>query len=385
MAMGSDHLGGSLERVKKKAIIGEREMVEEANGEAFGTWNAGERGMAKALSTVIGVDLGRHAIKAVVLERKSGDRWVLADYAWEAMGEGENGMSDGLREVFRRLGGGGRGCAVAVSSGGALVRIIEQPETPVKILRDALRLNGVALMNQDCREFVLDCDEMKGGEGGVVHAGERKRYLVGGLPRVEVVRVGRAVEGSGGKVSAMQIGAICLSNAFEFGHRAEYMGGTFFLVDLGKSSSTVVVGRCGELLLVRSIEIGGKTLLEGMSQLSGESEEAVKGALEEEDEVMMEYGRLAVGGLVREVQSSMGFLENLHEETAEKIYVSGGGAKSLGLMKLLSESLGIPCEPWSVLGKCEVGDLGKRRVGYERESMDLLVAMGAAVELLEGR
>ena len=66
-------------------------------------------GMAKALSTVIGVDLGRHAIKAVVLERKSGDRWVLADYAWEAMGEGENGMSDGLREVFRRLGvcGGG--------------------------------------------------------------------------------------------------------------------------------------------------------------------------------------------------------------------------------------------------------------------------------------
>ena len=65
--------------------------------------------------------------------------------------------------------------------------------------------------------------------------------------------------------------------------------------------------------------------------------------------------------------------------------MSGGGAKSLGLMGLLSESLGIPCEAWSVLGKCEVGDLGKRHVGYERESMDLHVAMGAAVELLEGR
>ena len=67
-------------------------------------------GMAKALSTVIGVDLGRHAIKAVVLERKSGDRWVLADYAWEAMGEGENGVVislEGMGGVERRMGRGG--------------------------------------------------------------------------------------------------------------------------------------------------------------------------------------------------------------------------------------------------------------------------------------
>src|SRR5207302_9803591 len=66
-------------------------------------------------------------------------------------------IAEQLKALVKHRGGSAKGCAVVVSSPDALVRIIEQPETPPEILRDALRLNGTALMNQDCRNFVLDC------------------------------------------------------------------------------------------------------------------------------------------------------------------------------------------------------------------------------------
>ena len=38
----------------------------------------------------------------------------------------------------------------------SLLRIIEQPDTPLDLLRNALRLNGLAVLNQECKDFVLD-------------------------------------------------------------------------------------------------------------------------------------------------------------------------------------------------------------------------------------
>ena len=60
--------------------------------------------------------------------------------------------------------------------------------------------------------------------------------------------------------------------------------------------------------------------------MSGEGREAVLQALEQEDEVMVEYTRVALNALIREIQNSIGFLEHRHEETIQKIHVSGGPA-----------------------------------------------------------
>ena len=62
-----------------------------------------------------------------------------------------------LKTPVKDLGGNAKACAIGVSDPGSLLRIIEQPETPVDLLRNALRLNGLAVLNQECKDFVLDC------------------------------------------------------------------------------------------------------------------------------------------------------------------------------------------------------------------------------------
>src|SRR5579864_9555427 len=119
--------------------------------------------MAKKLpSTVIGVDIGRHSIKTVALQPKSGNRFVMNNYAvrvLETPPETIEALGGELKSVLKDLGASGN-CAVAISSGESLIRIIEQPDTPRDILRNAVRLNALSLLNQEVKEFVLDCEPL---------------------------------------------------------------------------------------------------------------------------------------------------------------------------------------------------------------------------------
>ena len=343
--------------------------------------------MAKAPTSVIGLDLGRYSLKSVLLQKKSGNRFVLTHYASQIVDEPADSpetLGRHLKSLFKQMGGSAKACAVGVSSPDALIRIIEQPETPVEILRDALRLNGISLLNQDCKEFVLDCDRIPTNENSTEpDAAGRKRYLVGGLPRTKVAFVGAAVEHTGSDVSAMQLAPICAFNAFEFAYEDVFNHQAFFLVDIGHTSSTVMVGVKRELILVRTIEFGGKALVEALTGLSGEGRQAVLQALEQEDEVMVEYTRVALNGLVREIQNSIGFLEHRRDETIGKIYVSGGPAKSQTLLKVLAEELHLPCESWSAAARCETALSSNRAAAFAQDSLDLNVACGAAAELLK--
>ena len=100
---------------------------------------------------------------------------------------------------------------------------------------------------------------------------------------------------------------------------------------------------------------------------------------------MVEYTRVALNALIREIQNSIGFLEHRHEETIRKVYVSGGPAKSQTLLKVLSRGTAT-CRAnrgvrWrSASRRCR--PIERRR--WRRTALDLNVACGAAAELLKG-
>jgi type IV pilus assembly protein PilM len=343
--------------------------------------------MAKAPTSVIGVDLGRYSLKSVLLQKRGPNRFALTHYATQTFSEPADSaevLGKHLKSLLKEMGGSAKACAVGVSSPQSIIRIIEQPETPPQILREALRLNGMVLLNQDCRDFVLDCDRIQTNDQSA-EAGSlgHKRYFVGGLPRSQVALVGAAVEQSGNDLNVLQIAPICAFNAFEFAYEDIFNNQAFFLVDIGHTSSTVMVGVKRELVLVRTIDFGGKALVEALTGLSGEGREAVLQALEQEDEVMVEYTRVALNALIREIQNSIGFLEHRHEETISKVFVSGGPAKSQTLLNVLAEELRLPCESWSAVAKCESALPAERAATLAQDGLDLNVACGAAAELLK--
>src|SRR5579862_4436271 len=116
--------------------------------------------MAKVPNSVIGIDLGRSSYKSVVMQRRGGNKFQLNNYAVhpiEGPVDTPDQVAQQIKLLLKEMGGSAKACVVATSSPEALIRIIEQPSTPREVLRDALRINGISLLNQDVRDMALDC------------------------------------------------------------------------------------------------------------------------------------------------------------------------------------------------------------------------------------
>ncbi len=353
--------------------------------------------MAKRGNSVIGVDLGKHSFKGVVLQRKGDSRYVLTNYFSHEVSKeltSADDLAQELKLLLKELGGSGKACALAVSDPDALLRIVEQPDTPVELLRGALRFNGLMVLNQDTKEFVLDCarvapsrngSETNGdsGSGNVqVATGTTTKYLVAGMLRTNVKQITEAVAKTRATAESLQLAPVCSFNAFEFAYPEVFAHEAFLLLDMGHLQTTVLIGSKNELVLVRSIDYGGKCLMQALTADGALDTDAARTLLAQSDPGMVDICRSSLLRLAMEVRNSIGFFEGQREESIQRIFVSGGLARTELVLQALSDELGLPCEIWDPLERCEVALPAAKRQALPNEFVSLNVACGAALEYL---
>lgn len=359
--------------------------------------------MAKRGDSVIGIDLGKHVFKGVTLRRKSDSRLVLTSFASREVPETFATAADLTNEIkllLRELGNGAKACAVAISDPVALLRIIEQPETPIELLRNALRLNGLAVLNQECRDFVLDIAPVQAngvenarssgnstGEGSKSVAVQsavmtHTKYLVGGMLRQTVKQISEAMSKTRVPVEILTLAPVCSFNAFEFAYPEIFNNEAFLLLDMGHAQSTVLMGSRGELVLARSIDYGGKALTHALTADGSLEKAAAWTMVQQGDEGMTEICRNSLARLATEVRNSIGFFEGQREESINRIFVSGGLARAETVLQMLSDELGLACEIWDPLETCEVVLPAAKRQALPDEFVSLNIACGAAFEYL---
>ena len=349
--------------------------------------------MAKPANSVIGIDLGKHVFKSVLLQRKGDQRFVLTNYAARAVPEAMSSADELAQQVkllLKDLGGSAKRCAIAVSDPDALLRIIEQPNTPVELLRSALRLNGLAVLNQECKDFVLDCAPVSAvalagvtPDGAPVESSGKTRYLVGGLLRPTVKQISEAFGKTKTSATVLQLASICSFNAFEFAYPEVFANEAFLLLDMGHLQSTVLIGDKTELMFVRRIDYGGKIFGEDLAAAGALDAAAARVLMQEGDAGMTEICRNSLMRLATEVRNSIGFFEGQCEESIHRIFVSGGMAKTEMILQTLSDELGLPCEIWDPLETCEVALPPAKRQALASEFVSLNVACGAAISFLK--
>lgn len=357
--------------------------------------------MGKRADSVIGLDLGKHAFKGVSLRRKSDSRLVLTSFASREVPESfatPDDLAEQLKLLLRDLGNGARACVVAISDPAALLRIIEQPETPIDLLRNALRLNGMAVLNQECKDFVLDVAAVAANGADEVNTGDKAagsaptsvmsgvmtqtKYLVGGMQRQTVKLISDAIAKTRLSAEIFQVAPVCSFNAFEFAYPEIFGNEAFLLLDMGHLQSTVLIGSKSELVLARSIEYGGKNLNQALTADGALDPTAAWALIQQGDDAMTEICRNSLSRLATEVRNSIGFFEGQREESISRVFVSGGLARAETVLQTLSDELGLACEVWDPLETCEVAVSSNKRQVLPDEFVSLNIACGAAFEYL---
>src|SRR5207248_4138332 len=104
-----------------------------------------------------------------------------------------------------------------------------------------------SMLNQDCKDFVLDVASISndGAAGATAASGEgavavevqapattQTRYLVGGLLRSGVKEISEAMAKTRLSVELMQLAQVCSFNAFEVAYPSVHQKEAFLLLDL---------------------------------------------------------------------------------------------------------------------------------------------------------
>ena len=200
--------------------------------------------------------------------------------------------------------------------------------------------------------------------------------------RPTVKQISEACSKSRVTADILQLAPVCSFNAFEFAYPETFAKEAFLLLDMGHLQSTVMIGSQRELVLVRSIDYGGKALTHALTADGALDAEAARIMMQQGDAGMADICRGSLARLATEVRNSIGFFEGQHEQSIHRIFVSGGLARTETILQTLSDELGLPCEIWDPLETCEVALPPAKRQALPHEFVSLNVACGAAFEYL---
>lgn len=288
--------------------------------------------MAKVSSPIIGIDIGFKTSKAVVFNKdKTGAS--LLDYAETKTVDILNTISTLLKTLNCKP----KIACVTTSTNEGVVKIIEQPETEPIMLREAIRLNGLALINQDCKKFVVDCSVLK-----TITNDSNKKYAVSLMPRDLVAQYKEAFEHSRLNINSLMLAPLANLNAFISQQSDEE---NFIIVDIGANNTNVVLSSRGDVL-VRPIQFGGQTALETIQETEAIDEETFIKSLHSDDEIVESVYKILTP-LWSQTAKTLNYIETICEKHVDRIFFTGGLGCSEKLLNVLTEHFKRSCRPLS--------------------------------------
>jgi type IV pilus assembly protein PilM len=337
--------------------------------------------------TVVGLDLGVRQIKAVVL-RRQGEEMSLADYGVGAPAVPINKpdtiepYAAEVRRIFEKLKVTDRTARVSVSCPSAMVCEAEIQRMSIDEVRAALKLpaNSLRYLRRDLSGHYLDVLELPEAAPG--EAGKRSptmRVLVGGAAREEVQWYCAVLQAAKIEPEAMELAALTVINAFQISCPEVCANEVVVLIDIGSLSTSINVLRQGQLALTRIMQFGGETLTTAVAQALG-----VEAKVAEEEKLRMAENvqpviRQALTPLVREVRSSIDYVERQYDCHVARAFACGGSACSFSVVDSLAEGVGLRIEPWNPVATLNTSHFNGEGPALMSLAPSLASVIGAAV------
>ena len=339
---------------------------------------------------IFAVDLGTRTTKAVLLERKENvfnlTRFAVQDAPIYDKAMPQGLLTEHLRAITESMQPKTRQVILSVGAGDSILRSTELPLMPVSEMRQMLKFNSKTHLQQDLRDYVFDCyivpptgqKPAEAARAGVV----KYKVWVGGARRELLMTLESSVKAAGLTPSHVTLGLLGPINALEFSQPEMFNKEVLALVDLGFKSSAISILADGELCLSRSVELGGDRLTAGLVEamnITYAEAEGIKVGMPQEVESHLQP---LVAPLGRELRASMDFFEHQREKTVNKVFISGGAARSEFLIQLLQAELGVSCKAWFPTEGMKLSLGPQQMTEIEQVSSVLTVAIGSAAMTL---
>jgi len=258
-------------------------------------------------------------------------------------------------------------------------------------MRLVLKNNSKAYLQQDLPNHVFDCyifPPKDSPNGQPVEtpkvAGSLNKFkvLVAGARQQLVNDFQTAIREAGLVGDHIVPGFVGAVNAFEMAQPEVFKNEPVALVDIGFKHTSICVLDCGELALMRVVNIGGDKITAGLAEtmsISYAEAEGIKVGMAPEVQSSLE---LHVQPLGRELRASLDFFEHQNDRAVTQVFVSGGSARSEMILQILHGEMIVECKTWNPTTFLQLALPGQQAVEIEHIGPQLAVAVGAALSAI---
>lgn len=333
----------------------------------------------KRAKTVIGLDIGTRAVKAVELTWSDGP--VITGFGYAEL-SGPEAVPETVMRVLRENSFHTRRVVTSVSGKAVIVRYLTMFKMSPDDLKNAIKFEADKYIPFDVEDVVMDCQPFN-AEGLGDLAPNEMRVLLVACKRAVIDEQLRILASVNLQPEVIDVDVFAIGNAFELAVRRgpEARGRVTALVDIGASKTSVNVMRGASSLFTREIHAAGDAFTAALASrlnLKQAEAEALKLRPGAEQERMRAAVAPAVDDLSNEVRLSFDYFENQFDRGIDEVLLSGGGSRLVGLTQDLARTFGKPTTTWDPTGDLPIA-AGTVDVDSLRERVgDLAVAVGLA-------
>jgi len=344
-------------------------------------------------SQAVGIDIGSHAVKIALLERKGATTKALRLFRATLAGDTDPARVQG---AIQRSGmRGGRGL-LGITGRDLIIRYTHVPPVPDWRLKLLMQFEINEVSGQTGGQVAADYRRLKlpveADEETVLVALARNTWL---QPRLAAAR------GAGFTVGGGCPNSVAVFNAF-LARGGWKEGETTFLVNIGRENIDMAIQRDGELLFARNMSGGGHTFTEaimntfGLAEPKAEKNKVTKGDLTPRSkarypdataEKLANTMQGPAGQLVSMIQSSVMICRaqtKIADLNVDRLLLAGGTARMKGIVDYFQANMSVPVELFDPAQDLDLSALpaeDQEEIGDN--AADFAAAIGLAQTLLE--
>jgi type IV pilus assembly protein PilM len=254
-----------------------------------------------------------------------------------------------------------------------IVRFLEVPKMSLKELKSSLKYQSELHLPFDLNEAIFDCQILEDSAAGTTG---KIKVVVAAAPKKESLKVVDIIKGAGFIPRKIDVDAIALSNAFEWGAPKDE-GENIALVHIGATRTLLTIVKNRIPSLCRELNYGGIVFTEGISsslEIDFDTAEQKKIIGEESVSKILEG---AIRPLCSGLAQSFDFFEGSAGGAISKVYLSGGSAMIRGISDIIKDNLNRSVYLWDPLRSIAIDDLGDREKELlQSQSTLLTIALG---------
>jgi len=345
--------------------------------------------------SMVGVDIGSSSVKAVELQGKNGD-FQLVSLGYEGLQpdsvvDGQimelNAVSNAIGSIFNEHKIKTTKVAAGVNGHSVIVKNIVLPQMSREELQESFAWHAEEHIPFDISDVNLDY-HVTGSSEDAIHV------LLAACKRDKIANLKQAIQLAGRQPAVIDVDAFALQNCYELNYEPK-AGQIVALLNLGASTTNINILNGSRSVFTRDASFGGNhytSLLQKELGLTFDQAEAVKRGAPLPDNVeAREIGPIldtVSDILALEIKKTVDFYRATIEDgesAVQKILISGGGSKLVGLVQFLSKQFEVPVEIFDPFRKIRIDSRGFDPE-YMREIVpEMAIAVGLALRGVDAR